>query len=157
MDQVERLQLFSMSRMLSQLLQVGPEGGKSARHNRTSLQALNSAMALRANFRKREERLSFLPSCNPGWKILIELYICNAEHRPISITDIGHACTIPVATALRWIDLLTENKLIVRVPDSTDKRRTWVHLTSQGQTTVEEILIDLTTRMVANADTFATA
>lgn len=141
--------------MLSQLLQVGPEGSKSAYRHRASLQALNAAKALRANFHQRERRLPFLPSCNPGWKILIELYICDAEHRPTSVTDIGHACTIPVATALRWIDLLNEHKLIVRVPDSTDKRRTWLHLNTQGQTTVEEILIDLTTRMIANADAFA--
>lgn len=157
MDQIERMHLSNVSRMLNHLLGSGEGPNRHSAQTRGKRQALAAAKALRANFIQRDKQLPFLPSCNPGWKILIELYIAQGEATPISVTDIGHASAIPTATTLRWLALLTDNDLILRHPDGNDRRRTWLKLTAKGESAVEEVMIDLTGRLPAHVDAAAWA
>lgn len=91
MDQIERMHLSNFSRMLNHLLGSGEGPNRHPAQTRGKRQALAAAKALRANFVQCDKQLTFLPSCNPGWKILIELYIAQGEAAPISVIDIGHA------------------------------------------------------------------
>jgi|GEM_PF-2434989 len=157
MDQVERIHLSNVSRMLNRLLSSDPCADRYATQTRSKRQALATAKAMRANFLQRDKQLPFLPSANPGWKILIELYIAQGDAAPISVTDIGHASSIPTATTLRWLALLADNGLIVRQPDTKDRRRTWLELTAKGAEVVEHVMLDLSGRMAAHAEVAAFA
>lgn len=65
---------------------------------------------------------------DPGWDILLELAASRAEHHRVSISDLTLAAAVPATTALRWITMMTERRLLVRVPDDQDKRRTYITL-----------------------------
>lgn len=151
MDQVERMQIASISRILSNLLE--PEGGtRDIRPWRRKSNAMAAAKAIRSNFVEREQLLPFLPSCNPGWRILIELYIADGENEPLAISDIGHVSAIPIATTLRWLTLLSEHGLLDRTPDANDRRRHWLNLTPKGHDIVEQIMHSLFDNMVSAVD-----
>jgi len=102
--------------------------------------ALAIARALKQNFAKREELLPILPACNPGWRILLELYIARRERVRVSISDISHLTNLAGATSLRWLKLLDDGGLVTRQPDINDRRRFWLSLTDQGLHTVSQVL-----------------
>lgn len=155
--QLERMQLSSVSRMLNHLLAGDDLSSGRSPPARPLHHALGAARALRQNLELREKRLPFLPSCNPGWKILIEIFIAHSENKPISITDLSHLSAIPTATSLRWLAILAEHGLVTRTPDTNDRRRTWLELTPAGQAVVEEILVDMASRLAAQVDAIAFA
>ena len=74
---------------------------------------------------------------SPGWDILLDLYRTRASSTSVSVTSacIGAAC--PPTTALRWLQALEHMKLVEREADTSDKRRSWVTLTSSGIVKVE--------------------
>lgn len=83
----------------------------------------------------------------PVWNILNEIYISSNEGRNISISDIGLATGIPMATSIRWLGVLQERNLINRWPDPTDKRRIWLKLTYFGEKCLETWLSDVKLRL----------
>lgn len=74
------------------------------------------------------------------WRILNEIYIANINKDPISISDIGLAVDMPTTTSLRWLGALTDRGLIIRTPDSNDKRRHFLALTDLGFESVQKWL-----------------
>ena len=145
MDHLERMQIVSVSRLLNNLLNPTATQQKSGRAGACS--ALAVAKAVRANIIEMEKELPFLPSCNPGWRILLEIYIADGDQRPISVSDIGHTADIAGATTLRWLKLLETHKLVTRHPDLYDRRRCWLHLTAQARTSVMRIMNDMSVRL----------
>jgi DNA-binding MarR family transcriptional regulator len=98
-----------------------------------------SATLARALYRERRERDRFLPGdyfSDPAWDILLELYASREEGRRISVTNLCEAAAVPTTTALRWIKMLTDDGLLVRVADRTDGRRVYVDL---APSTVERL------------------
>jgi DNA-binding MarR family transcriptional regulator len=147
MDQTERMQIASVHQILTNLLDPSRDVGKFQQwRQRTS--AITAAKAIRANCLEREKELSFLPSANPGWRILIELYIAEGDEKPLSVSDIWHISGIPNATTLRWLNLLAEHGLLVRKPDTNDRRRQWLGLTEYGFATVERIMYHLFSQII---------
>ena len=51
------------------------------------------------------------------------------------------AALVPETTALRWINLLITRNLIVREVDDSDRRRTFLALTRDGERTITKYLI----------------
>lgn len=68
----------------------------------------------------------------PGWDILLDLFIAKLSGLKISITSACIASQVPPTTALRWLSVLEEEGLIGRAVDAKDRRRTWVELTEVG-------------------------
>lgn len=151
MDQVERMQIASVSRILNNLLETA-NGIREPAPWRLKSNALAAAKAMRSNFLDREQLLPFLPSCNPGWRILIELYIADGENKPLSVSDIGHVSGIPIATTLRWLALLTEKDLLVRSPDAKDRRRHWLNISPKGHDAVEVAMQKFYEKMIPVVD-----
>lgn len=145
MDQAERIQLANVSRVLEQLLHAPL--GHSRSNPRGDYSALRIAKALRAGILEREQTLPFLPSCSPGWRILIELYIAQLDSVRVSISDIGHDTGLAGATPLRWLKLLEENGLVTRHADHADRRRFWLHLTPLATDAVSHITSNMTNNM----------
>ncbi|MGE5563236.1 MAG: hypothetical protein ACM3ZV_07985 [Bacillota bacterium] len=69
---------------------------------------------------------------DPAWDILLELYALQCEDHRISVSKLSVAADLPCTTALRWIDKLESECLVVRTADPLDGRRVWVALSDQG-------------------------
>ena len=69
---------------------------------------------------------------DPAWDMLLELFALTCEGRRVSVSKLSHAAGVPGTTALRWIDKLETECLIVRSDDPHDARRVWVMLSQAG-------------------------
>ncbi len=77
---------------------------------------------------------------DPSWHALLDLYVQESEGK---MTSVSSACTGTLAaptTALRHIENLTNNGLLVRIPDPDDKRRVWVALARHVRKHLTELL-----------------
>jgi hypothetical protein len=68
---------------------------------------------------------------DPGWEILLDVYLSELEQRRISISKIG-VSSIPASTTLRWLTKLEEVGLVRKEADRIDARRAFVSLTDTG-------------------------
>ena len=73
----------------------------------------------------------------PGWDILLDLYVMTARGKRVSISSACIASNVPHTTALRCIAVLEAQKLIVRTADADDHRRHYIELTGDGQMLIE--------------------
>lgn len=69
----------------------------------------------------------------PGWDILLDLYVRQESHDPVSIKSACIASGVPPTTALRWINVLEQAGLVEREKDASDARRSFVHLSPRGE------------------------
>lgn len=82
--------------------------------------------------RKRDQFFGQSLFADPAWDILLEAYAAYLSGRRISVHSLCDAAAVPPTTGLRWIRKLEEDQLLVREADSSDKRRTWMHLSPTG-------------------------
>jgi DNA-binding MarR family transcriptional regulator len=80
---------------------------------------------------------------DPAWDILLELYALHCEQRRTSVSKLTIAAGIPGTTALRWLEKLSTEGLIVRREDHLDARRVWIDLSDAGLVAMESYLEQL--------------
>ena len=68
----------------------------------------------------------------PGWDLMLDLYIASLRGKAVSVTSACVAAAVPTSTALRWIAILERRSFIERRQDNADGRRTFLYLTDQG-------------------------
>jgi hypothetical protein len=68
----------------------------------------------------------------PSWGMLLEAYLAFVEQRRISVSALCSAAEVPPTTGLRWLTLLEQEKMLIRIPDSFDRRRVWIELSPRG-------------------------
>lgn len=76
----------------------------------------------------------------PGWDILLDLYIADAEGKNLPVTSVCIGAAVPATTALRWIKLLENQRFVVREFDTSDARRTYIKLSDTGRRKMNELL-----------------
>lgn len=89
----------------------------------------------------------YLPQCDwnhASWIMLLELYAADAVSKPLSVSSLGHASGISIATAVRLTTDLEARELVERERDPHDGRRTHVMLAPKGRATMRCILDDCT-------------
>jgi DNA-binding MarR family transcriptional regulator len=86
---------------------------------------------------RREEYLSARLFAEPAWDMLLELYVAHLLQRRMSITGLCGASRVPATTALRWIDVLQSEDLVLREKDPLDGRRIFVELTVNGSNAIK--------------------
>lgn len=69
---------------------------------------------------------------DPAWDILLELYALKCEQHRTSVSKLCIAAAVPATTALRWIDKLHSDGLLIRSADPLDARRIWVSISQKG-------------------------
>lgn len=74
---------------------------------------------------------------DPCWEMLLDLYDARLTGAEVTVTSLGVASGVPLTTALRRMDQLSEHGLIERAGDAGDKRRTIVRLSQEGLEAVE--------------------
>lgn len=94
------------------------------------------AQMARATYAKRRKRTAIFGDPElfgePGWDILLDLYIAQAEEKPVSVSSACIGSASPPTTGLRWLGVLTQHGLIVREHDPLDQRRVLVRLTDKA-------------------------
>ena len=75
----------------------------------------------------------------PGWNILLDLFISHFQHKRIQITSACIASLAPTTTGLRWIGKLESHGLISR-QNGEDKRVVFVEITSKGRDVMNRYL-----------------
>lgn len=94
-----------------------------------------SAAFVRSIIRARALRRQFFDQnlfADPAWDILLELYALKCEGLRVSVSKLSITADVPCTTALRWIDKLEAEWLVVRQGDPLDGRRVWVELSDLG-------------------------
>ena len=79
---------------------------------------------------------------DPAWNILLDLFLSEDDGRDLSVTAVCIGSRSSAATALRYITLLVERKLIDRIADEHDGRRTYVRLTAKGRNAMVTLFND---------------
>lgn len=105
--------------------------------------ASTRAEAAAREVRRRNQQLQAFGSklvSNPGWDMLIDLFLARERGKSISVSSLCIASNVPQTTALRWISTLEEEGLICRIRDPNDRRRAYLELTASGAHQVAECI-----------------
>ncbi|MDJ0977541.1 MAG: winged helix DNA-binding protein [Erythrobacter sp.] len=90
----------------------------------------------RSAYAKRRKRTSIFGDTElfgePGWDILLDLYIAQAEDKPVSVSSACIGSASPPTTGLRWLGVLADQGLVEREHDPDDQRRVLVRLTPKA-------------------------
>ncbi|MCW1429922.1 hypothetical protein [Novosphingobium sp. JCM 18896] len=65
----------------------------------------------------------------PAWDMLLDLYVHQAKGLSTSITGACIGSHAPPTTALRYVELLHDQGWIEKIPDESDRRRSFLALT----------------------------
>lgn len=89
------------------------------------------AAFIRTLLRTRRLRTHFFRAdlfADPAWDMLLDLMAARLEGKQVAVSSLCIAAAVPPTTALRWIGVLTEGGLVVRVADRNDGRRVYIEL-----------------------------
>ena len=110
----------------------------------TEQECLRLAVAL-YNLRRKRDEASEKKALfgEPGWDILLDLYIAQRRRMEIQVSSVCLDAGVPSTTILRWNARLEREGLIYRVADHADARRRYVRLTEDGHEMMRRILGEL--------------
>lgn len=97
---------------------------------------LAAITALDSMLAARKARLKFFESdlfFDPTWAMLLDLYRSDLTGAELSVSSLCIGSGVPSTTALRYLQLIEERGYVERSADKSDKRRTFVRLTSKGR------------------------
>jgi DNA-binding NarL/FixJ family response regulator len=86
---------------------------------------------VRAMIRARRLRERFLPPDlfgEPAWDMLLDLFAARIERSKVAVSSLCIAAAVPPTTALRTIRTMTEQGMLARIADPSDKRRVFIEL-----------------------------
>ncbi|WP_245647740.1 winged helix DNA-binding protein [Novosphingobium lentum] len=94
-------------------------------------------------FRRRRDRALAQDSLfgEPGWDILLDLFIAAMEKSDIQVSSVCVDANVPSTTLLRWIARLEREGLLYRTADEGDGRRRHVRLTEAGIDKMRQALV----------------
>lgn len=101
---------------------------------------LHLARRLYANRRRRSKYFTEDLLGEPGWDILLDLYVNEGDRKRVSVTSACIGSCVPSTTALRWIALMETEGLVLRENDGSDRRRAFIRLTERGRDAMRRYL-----------------
>jgi hypothetical protein len=108
------------------------------------------ASSILSGRRQRETIFPTVPFSDPAWDMLLDMYVQHVAKRPISVSSLCSASSVPTTTALRWVGALVEQGLFVREADQRDGRRVLVRLTPDTIASIEIYLKSQLDRLRSN-------
>lgn len=69
---------------------------------------------------------------DPAWDMLLDLMAARLENAKVSVSSLCIASSVPPTTALRWIKVMTEEKIFERRADEKDGRRIFIQLSDNA-------------------------
>ena len=98
------------------------------------------ARQLLAGRKQRDRYFDPMLFSNPAWDILLNLYVADAEGRPVSVLESCAASIVPQGVALRWLGYLKQEEMVIEMPDPARPRHTLIRLADQTRLTVSSYL-----------------
>lgn len=101
------------------------------------------ANRIRRQLKARRARTHFFGEnlfADPAWDILLEAFATHLLQQRTSVTALCNAAAVPPTTALRWVNRLEEEQLLVRRDDPLDGRRSWIEISPRGEATMRRYL-----------------
>ena len=98
---------------------------------------------IRSMIRARRLRDHFFTSeifADPAWDMLLDLMAARVEKQRVAVSSLCIAAAVPPTTALRWIKILCDQGLFVRIADPEDGRRVFIELSAQTASMMEAYL-----------------
>ncbi len=108
--------------------------------------------ALKAICSIRSLRFKFLPIqlfADPAWDMLLELKQAELRRTRMTVTKLCISSEVPSTTALRWIEILMINGMVVKSDDPLDGRRKFVALNPDTSTAMDRFLDEANQHMHA--------
>lgn len=102
-----------------------------------------TAARIRAHVKARRNRERFFAAelfADPVWDILLDLAASRLEARPVSVSSLCIAASVPTTTALRTIKQMVDRGLLVRRSDPADARRTFIAMSTTAERAMEGCL-----------------
>ncbi|WP_440979803.1 hypothetical protein ACQHGV_06060 [Sphingomonas pseudosanguinis] len=65
---------------------------------------------------------------DPAWDMMVDLFVTEAKGKRLSVSSASVATRTAQTTGLRWINRLVDEGLVIRLSDSTDRRRNFLVL-----------------------------
>jgi DNA-binding MarR family transcriptional regulator len=103
--------------------------GGSSGHPDEKFNYANLAERIYRSRRDRERMFADSIFADPAWDLLLDLFIRSERNEQVSISSACHASSVPEATALRYLKVLTEKKYVERISHPNDKRSTTLKMT----------------------------
>lgn len=75
---------------------------------------------------------------DPAWDLLLDLLAAQYLGRRVSISSACIAANVPPTTALRWIDKLVDDAILLREDDPMDRRRSYLGLAPEVAARLEQ-------------------
>ena len=122
-----RLRLDEVADLEAELLRVNARRQPSQKELRRLARKIYDARRL------RDRLLDKKLFSEPAWDMLLALYHLPALELTVTTTGLCCCAAVPMTTALRWLNILVDEGLIERGPDSKDGRRQLVRLTGEGR------------------------
>jgi hypothetical protein len=77
---------------------------------------------------------------DPGWTILLDLFVREAEGKKTIVSGAVIGSMAPPTTGLRWVHLLTDKGLLFRSFNPNDTRIAYINLSEKARIELTEIL-----------------
>ncbi|HYX45686.1 MAG TPA: hypothetical protein VE820_02520 [Sphingomicrobium sp.] len=105
-----------------------------------SEEAVNHAL------RAWRERAFYFPEAiffDPAWGMLLELLHAEVMRRPLTVPELCKLSRASVASAARWLRVLEEQELVVRLPDPAHPRRELAALSPKASAALRQYFHDV--------------
>ncbi|GAB5486450.1 MAG: hypothetical protein Pars2KO_00200 [Parasphingorhabdus sp.] len=79
----------------------------------------------------------FSDSC---WDMCLDIYICDLKGEQITVSSVAHSSGIPMTTAMRYINVMSEEGLLEKKPNPSDNRMVFVSTSSSCKDRISDIL-----------------
>lgn len=80
----------------------------------------------------------------PAWNLILALYTLDDPLDGCRIALLVKRASLPPTTALRWLQTLERNGLVILTPDQTDRRSTRARLTPEALKNLESCFVAAT-------------
>ncbi len=139
-------ELVAIAARLRDVADAGPVEGNTQGYapNRAPRCDRRHLMLARRTYSLRRKRAAIFGNPElfgePAWDILLDLYIAQADDKPVSVSSACIGSAAPATTGLRWLGVLADEGLVVRENDTGDNRRVLVRLSHTGIKAMERFL-----------------
>jgi len=139
-DSLTQGEADELVRLLSALLEMDPSGreiekfiGAAKLQTSDRFTLIERAKASVIERKRRSQFFGRMMFGEPGWDILLALYIAEVSGPNQSVGSVSQLIDKPLSTAIRWIDYLDKARLIARVRHPLDTRVLLLELTDKGR------------------------
>jgi DNA-binding MarR family transcriptional regulator len=138
-DEVNRLMKLLTEASNTAVVETGSEPGPIV------ISRVTLVEAARQEFEKRRRRSEVLPDGifgEPGWEILLQLYVQQQGTR-MNIATLTGSLNLPASTVLRWLNYLQDKQFIRREVHPTDQRSVFVELTTTATKALDSYFFEV--------------